>query len=72
MCVRVCAVCVMTNMKRKGMKEGGWEAVSPWGHLTGVTLMADWLILCPLSHPMMLRGRIAPKVMHANTWGTCS
>ena len=62
----------MSNVRRRReMKErgGGWEAASLQGYLTGVTLTADWLILpCPLSHPMMLRGRIAPKVMHANTW----
>lgn len=49
------------------MKGGGWEAASLQGHLTGVTLTADWLISCPLSYPMMLGGRIAPKVMCANT-----
>lgn len=58
----------MSNVMRSEMKGGGWEAVSLQGHLTGVTLTADWLIPCPLSYPMMLRGRIAPKVMCANTW----
>lgn len=59
----------MSNVMRREMKGGGWEAASLQGHLTGVTLTADWLIPCPLSYPMMLRGRIAPKVMCANTWG---
>lgn len=51
------------------MGSRGWEAACLQGYLTGVTLTADWLIPCPLSHPMMLRGRIAPKVTHANTRG---
>lgn len=58
----------MSNVMRSEMEGGGWEAVSLQGHLTGVTLTADWLIPCPLSYPMMLRGRIAPKVICANTW----
>lgn len=59
-------------MVRGGMKTvvvGGREAASLQSHLTGVTPTADWIIPCPLSHPMMLRGRIAPKVMHDSTQG---
>lgn len=59
----------MSNVMKREMKGVGLEAANLQGYLTGVTLMADWLIPCPLSHPMMLRGRIAPKVMYANTWG---
>lgn len=56
----------MSNVMSSKMKRGGWEAGSLQGHLTGVTLAADWLIPCPLSHPTMLTGRIAPKVMCAS------
>lgn len=62
----------MSNVMRSEMKGEGGDTVSLWGHLTGVTLMADWLIPCPLSHLMMLRGRISPKVIVATHGGTCS
>lgn len=76
-------VCVqhepMSNVMRIEMKEG-WERGQPvakmtWsslqGHLTGVTLIADWLIPCPLSNPWCLEGGYHPKVIHANTcWNT--
>lgn len=60
----------MSNVMKNETKGVGSEAASLKVYLTGVTLTADWLIPCPLSIPMMLRGRIAPKVIHANTWGS--
>lgn len=47
----VCGMCEqMSNVMRSEMKGGGWEAASLQGHLTGVTLTADWLIP-PSSEP---------------------
>lgn len=53
--VFLCSVCEqMSKVTTSERKVGDGKQRVPQGHLTGVTVRADWLIPCSLSHPTML------------------